>query len=291
MLTTQTLGDRLESTAHPPFPMTKVRAILLGFLFVTVIGALDLAAGFRISLFVLNIIPVMFVTWFASPRWGVFFAVLMSVVSLTTDIWLAPSAQIFAHYRYLDIGSDFAATLLLVYMQHRLRKAYDQAMHSSRTDALTGCLNKSGFVEELVVEIERSKRYGHPMSLIYVDCDNFKTVNDTLGHQAGDAVLADIGRVLRKRIRSVDSAGRLGGDEFAVLLRESSAEAALSLAQQIKLALDRGMHAHQRPVSFSIGAAAFDKPPHNADAALKAADAVMYEVKKHGKDDVRVRRC
>lgn len=115
-------------------------------------------------------------------------------------------------------------------------------------------------------------------------------VNDSLGHQEGDALLAEVGRVLRKRIRSADSAGRLGGDEFSVLLSESGIDAAQRLAVQIKYALDRTVHGRW-PVSFSIGVVGFERPPETTAAALDAFDAARYEVKRHAKNDIRVQRA
>lgn len=271
--------------------MTKARAILIGFLFVTIVGAMDFAAGHGVSLFVLQIIPVMFVTWFVNLGWGIFFAVLMTVMAAVTNVYLAPVPSSSVYYRSLDIGSDFRGTLFLVFMQQMLRQSFERMQRSSRTDALTGCLNKGGFTEQLQSEIDRSRRYRHPLALIYFDCDNFKAVNDAHGHHTGDALLATVGRILRKRIRSVDSAARLGGDEFAVLLRENDGDAALKVAGQIKRALDEAMRDRRWPVTFSIGVAGFKHPPVHASDALKEADALMYAVKKHGKDGILMRHC
>lgn len=272
-----------------PFTITRERTVLLGFLGVSLVGAMDAALGFEISLIILHIVPVLFVTWFAGPAWGVFFAVLMAIISVMTIAFASPEAE-HPLYRYLDLGSDFGATLLLVFMLARLRTSYDLMARQSKSDVLTGCLNRRGFGEQLQLEIDRTRRYGHAFSLVYFDCDNFKTVNDTQGHHAGDALLAEIGRVLRTGMRAVDAAARLGGDEFAVLLRESDADAALHAVDSLKRELDEAMRKHGWPVSFSIGIAGFDRPPADADKALSLADALMYEVKRLGKNNVLVRR-
>lgn len=271
------------------FSMPKQRAILLGLLGVAVVFALDAAVGFEVNLLVLHIIPVLFVTWFATVRWGVFFAALITFISAIIAAYIAPPLP-HPSYRYLDVGSDFLAMLLLVYMQWEVRKSYVQIMRQSRTDALTGCLNKVGFYEQLQAEIDRHERYRRPFSLVYFDCDNFKTVNDTLGHHVGDLLLAEIGRVVRDKLRAVDSVGRLGGDEFAALLIETEAAAAQRAAEHIKQALDAEMTARDWPVGFSIGIASFETPPANASDALQMADTLMYEVKKHGKNGMRMQR-
>lgn len=224
-----------------------------------------------------------------TETWGAFFAFLMTGITALTILNAAPPPTNLV-YRFLDLLSDLVATLLLIFMQSRLRQAYDTVCRQSKTDALTGCLNKAGFHEQLQAEVDRHKRYRHGFSLAYFDCDNFKQVNDTLGHQTGDALLAEIGRVLHVDLRAVDSAGRLGGDEFAVLLRESGAEAAEHAAHAMKQRLDQAMSARRWPVGFSIGIACFENAPEDADRALAAADAVMYEVKKNGKNGMRAQR-
>ncbi|HZW22700.1 MAG TPA: GGDEF domain-containing protein [Noviherbaspirillum sp.] len=251
-------------------------------------AVLDAAAGFEISLLIVHIIPVLIVTWFAGARWGYFFAALMATISALTIADAAPFLSNLA-YRYLDLVSDFAAISVMVYVQAKLRESYDVVRRQSKTDALTGCLNKAGFREQLQTEIDRHRRYDHPFSLAYFDCDNFKQVNDTLGHHAGDLLLAEIGRVLRAELRNVDAVGRLGGDEFAVLLRETAADAAEHAASFMKRGLDTAMRQHDWPVGFSIGIVCFNESPQDADKALAAADAVMYEVKRQGKNGILLR--
>lgn len=272
----------------PTLHLAPDRAILAGFLGTGLVAVLDAAVGFEISLMIVHIIPVLVVTWSAGDRWGYFFAALMAVITALT---IADAVQLLGNltYRYLDLVSDFAATLVMVYVQAKLRQSYDVVRRQSKTDALTGCLNKVGFREQLQGEIVRHRRYDHMFSLAYFDCDNFKQVNDTLGHHAGDLLLAEIGRVLRAELRNVDVVGRLGGDEFAVLLRETAADAAQQAAGFMKRRLDTAMRQHDWPVGFSIGIVCFKESPQDADEALAAADAVMYEVKRQGKNGILLR--
>lgn len=271
------------------FNPTKERTILLGFLGFALVAAMDAALGFEVSLLVLHVIPVLFVTWYATPAWGVFFAVLMAVESGLGAVFLMPAATE-PLWRYLDLASDFVAMLLLVWMQSKLRHSYDQIKRQSKSDALTGCLNKAGFSEQLQAEIDRSRRYRHVFSLIYFDCDDFKSVNDSMGHHAGDMLLSEVGSLMKTYLREVDSVGRLGGDEFAALLPESDAEAAQIAVEAMKRALDEQMLEHGWQVSFSMGIATFDTPPESAAKALQTADTLMYEVKKSGKNAFRMQR-
>jgi diguanylate cyclase (GGDEF)-like protein len=272
-----------------PMVLTEERVLLLGFAGVLLVSVLDWIVGFEISLLILHLFPILLVTWFASLRRGIFFSVL-TVVASALAIAHAPSGTTSLYYRYLDLCSDFAAMLVLVFMQSRLRTMYERMQHQSTSDNLTQCLNRLGFTEQLQTEIDRNRRYGHPFSLVYFDCDNFKVVNDTHGHQAGDAVLAEVGRLLRSELRAADAAGRLGGDEFAVLLPETDADSARRAVEFMKRTLDTAMRTHRWPVGFSIGIASFDNAPENAPQALSIADALMYEVKKHGKGGMRIQR-
>lgn len=259
------------------------RAICLGVIGVALVAAIDAALGYEVNLVALHLVPVLLVTWYASPRWGLFLLVLMTLIAVLVRFYIAPPA-VRPLYRYLDLVSDFLAAVVLIWVQARLRAAYRTVRHQSRTDALTGTLNRSGFHEQLRAEVARQKRYGHAFSLLYLDVDDFKCVNDTQGHQAGDALLAEIGRCLHARLRRTDSAGRLGGDEFVVLLRETDLKAAERTAAQLKQELERTACGHRWPVGFSIGAVCFSRPPQDADEALRLADALMYEAKKGGKN-------
>lgn len=264
------------------------RAISLGVLGVLLVAAADAALGFEVSLVALHMLPVLLVTWYASPRWGLFILVLTTLLGILSNLYVAPPA-VTPLYRYLDLASDFAAMAILIFVLSRLRDAYRSAKRQARIDTLSGCLNRSGFHEQLQAEVGRQKRYGRVFSLLYLDVDDFRAVNDRQGHQAGDALLAELGRSLRARLRSTDSAGRLGGDQFGILLREADSKAAEQAAAQLKQELERTARGHHWPVGFSIGVLCFSRPPVDADEALRMADALMSEAKKGGKSILCVR--
>lgn len=275
------------ATGSSVITTSESRAISLGVIGVALVAAADLALGYEISLVALHMVPVLVVTWYASARWGMFILVLMTIVTVLMELNLAP-APAKPMLRYLDLASDFAAMAVLVFVQSRLRQAYRTVQRQSRTDALTGCLNRSGFHEQLQAEVGRQKRYGQPFALAYLDVDDFKALNDSQGHHAGDALLVQTGRALRARLRHTDSAGRLGGDEFAVLLRGADQDSAAAIARELKQELDRTARGHRWSVGFSIGIVCFTRPPQDADDALRLADQLMYQAKKGGKNALRV---
>jgi diguanylate cyclase (GGDEF)-like protein len=158
----------------------------------------------------------------------------------------------------------------------------------ARTDMLTGLANRRAFYEALQAERARTARYGRPMTLVYLDLDNFKRVNDTLGHAVGDDLLACVADLLRRTLRASDTVGRLGGDEFALLLPETTAQAAEALLQKLGSVLMDTMQAKQWPVTFSMGAAAFLDNPASVEEMIRTADELMYSVKKSGKNRISV---
>lgn len=163
---------------------------------------------------------------------------------------------------------------------------HEDTLALSRTDPLTGLLNRRGFYLEATRRMARLGRSPHPASLLYIDLDNFKLVNDTHGHQAGDTVLLELSRILHDNSRSGDLIARLGGDEFVMWLDGATdatavwrAEAILDQCRSlVALSGDPG-----RPLGVSLGLAAYDpNRPEGAEELLARADAAMYRVKRRG---------
>jgi len=170
------------------------------------------------------------------------------------------------------------------------RKSFEsQLQFLADHDPLTGLFNRRRFVQELDLEIKLMRRDGHPSSLLMLDLDGLKQVNDTMGHQVGDALVRQTAELLRDRLRETDSVGRLGGDEFAVLLRGSRVNEAASVAQDlIERFRDREQVAPDEPVrpTISIGLTSLRRNFTGADEAVGAADRAMYEAKRTGGDRV-----
>jgi len=162
----------------------------------------------------------------------------------------------------------------------------------SRTDGLTGLLNRAAFMTDLDQCLARAMVRETPGVLIYLDLDNFKPVNDVLGHDQGDAVLRRIADVLRGMSRRHDLVARLGGDEFAIWLDDAAGEAGCAKAQSICAALERMRDfsaSAEQPLGGSIGVAVY--APDNGedvDALIKRADVAMYRAKRAGKNDWRL---
>jgi len=164
-------------------------------------------------------------------------------------------------------------------------------LSQAATDSLTGLANRWSFDEELALEWRRAHRIGEPLSLVLLDLDNFKQVNDTYGHLAGDAVLRTIGESLRAGVRHVDLAARYGGEEFVVLAPGSDVQGAVQLAKRLRATINKQSillpDGSRLTVTASFGIATKDDLD-SAEELIAAADEALYEAKRAGKDRVVV---
>ena len=179
-----------------------------------------------------------------------------------------------------------AASLNRVHRERHERLLVKMIEELATTDGLTGCVVHRVFYERLGEEIARSLRHGHPLSLMLIDVDAFKSVNDTYGHVVGDHILAAIGHVLGAHARASDVIGRMGGDEFAVLMPQTEAPAAMTLAGRIRSAVSETTEV---PVTLSIGVSGLDRSTPTTERMMDDADFALYQVKGAGRDGVAVR--
>jgi diguanylate cyclase (GGDEF)-like protein len=146
------------------------------------------------------------------------------------------------------------------------------------TDPLTGILNRRGFTTVAQRELERAQRYGHPLALAFVDVRGLKVVNDTRGHQAGDALLKEVAALLRESSRSHDIVARIGGDELAVMLTEQGADGMAAVMRRVRSAIpaSRAALGFDHDWDLTIGMAVYPKDGHSVEALLAAADRRLY---------------
>jgi diguanylate cyclase (GGDEF)-like protein len=179
-------------------------------------------------------------------------------------------------------------------------RMYASVSRMAATDGLTGLSNHRSFFETVEKELGRSRRYGHPLSVIMADIDNFKDFNDTYGHPQGDKVLSEIAKVIRDSVRSVDTPARYGGEEFAVLLPETSlgtSEDIAGSAMQVAERMRKAVEAHEfegRPghrdvrLTISLGIAAHPAHASELSALVNAADEALYRAKDFGRNRVEL---
>jgi diguanylate cyclase (GGDEF)-like protein len=164
----------------------------------------------------------------------------------------------------------------------------DRVKKAAWRDGLTGLSNRRFFEERVVEEIKRAQRYGQPLSMLMIDLDHFKNVNDEFGHLLGDEVLRQISVIFLRQLRKVDHVCRYGGEEFAVILPATTLAAAIAVAEKLRRTVE--MHHFPgvpRPVTVSIGVAIFPSYGSSRDDLVRPADQSLYEAKQLGRNRVQ----
>lgn len=252
---------------------------------VGVIGWFDVYTGpdYGMSLFYLA--PVGLTAWHVGLRASVGLAIVAAILWYSSELLTHSGVS-------LEVASWNGFTRLVIYMgsaitlallradRTRMRELLALAESSARTDSLTGLANSRAFYERLHDEIPRLQRYDRPVTIAYVDVDNFKRVNDRFGHARGDEVLKEIAGVLRSTVRASDLAARLGGDEFALAMWDTAGDHARAFEERLAAALapllerypDTGLGASVGWATLRAGATV-DDVVHAADEAMYAAKA------------------
>ncbi len=253
---------------------------------VLVISVLDYSTGYEMSFTVFYYLPVGFAAWFIGRNAGIGLS-LVSAVSWQATNKLAGEVLSSPLIYVWNTGVRIVAFSILAILLHELRVALAHEQNLSRTDSLTGIMNRRAFYEVLAKELLRARRYEHPLAIAYIDLDNFKAINDQFGHSTGDSLLRTVADTLERALRDVDTLARLGGDEFAILLPNTDSMGAKKALAKIRGRLQQAMDRAGWPVTFSIGAVACPATSTTEDA-LQKVDEVMYNVKKTGKNAVQV---
>ena len=168
---------------------------------------------------------------------------------------------------------------------------YQQVQRLAITDTLTGSLTRRHFLWRCQEEIKRSQKFGYPFSLLMLDIDHFKEINDHYGHLVGDVVLVEVVKCIKKNIREIDSLSRYGGEEFCVLLAETKKPEAKFAAERIRQAVENEMitaYDERVSVTVSIGIASFPEDSQELNTLIDKADTALYQAKQAGRNRVEV---
>ena len=252
---------------------------ILFFLMIPFVGLVDYWTGPAITFALIYLIPVSAIAWLNNRR-----ATIVLASSLTVMTWIVVdyfssrfSLSILAYS--WNFFSRLTILLIVTTMLSALKQSLLDAHHLSRRDPLTNALNNRGFMELAEREVYRSTRSGHALTIAFLDVDDFKTINDTFGHSAGDRLLIAIVESLHLHTRKSDLVGRVGGDEFVILLPDTGQDAAKSTMNNIRKIMMEEADKLNFPVTFSIGVLTCIQPPASVDAMIGIADKLMYQVK------------
>ncbi len=267
-------------------PNKNVRVMIVCVVGVLLIAAVDYATGIEARVYPLYYLPIALGAWQISTRIGVLFATLSTALWLFAMSMAGPgwSVEIYAVNVVTQAVSFFLVSLLVSNISIRLQKEREL----SQTDGLTGLKNARSFREFGEFAVSSAQRTGRPFTLAYLDLDNFKKLNDTLGHEVGDQALKVVGSALTAQTRKSDIVARMGGDEFVVFLPDTPEAAATSLLERLAVSVGKDMQEHGWPITVSIGANVFLEIPDSLAIAIERADAVMYRAKRAGKNRVLV---
>jgi diguanylate cyclase (GGDEF)-like protein len=263
-----------------------------------VIAGLVAAATFVLDLFMptgvaggIPYVAVVLLGGFSRVRNGATLSAALATVLTVLGHWLSPEGGlpiwIEASNRALAVIVFWVTAVLIV-----RRNTAEEALRTlATTDSLTGAMTRGHFLELSEREFARSRRYHHPLSVVILDIDHFKRVNDRYGHAAGDAVLTALAENCRERLRTVDLFGRIGGEEFAVTMPETSLALAARAADRLRASLasiripvDGGSVA----LTVSIGVVGLYEGDADFDALLVRADKALYAAKEAGRDRIEV---
>jgi len=280
-----TVGQALLDTATPE--RSNLGALASSVAILITIAVIDYFVGYEVHLTAIYVVPIFLATWNVGRTAGLALAVASAVLSVGGDVLAGEHYSTFVvPWVMLALWVSMFSVFVLVLTQ--LKRALRREQELARVDALTTVANRRHFVELASAELSRAKRHGRPMTVAYLDLDNFKLVNDRLGHEMGDELLRTVATAMRTRLRVTDSIGRMGGDEFAICLPETAEQAGQTVLAELRRQVLEALPEACRFVTLTVGAVTFSVPPMSVEVLLRRADQVLYAAKRDGKNQVKV---
>ncbi len=264
---------------QPPF-----FSAILSLLLVLLLATVDHLIPSELNLSIVYAVPILMGSWFAGVNFGSFIAMTSAILWLSSEISQFHGGNPWLPYWNMSVSLGFF--MMINHLLAALKAGYEREKRLARTDGLTGVTNRRYFYELLQAECLRSRRYRYPLTVAYIDVDNFKTVNDRFGHATGDLLLSLISQCMLKQVRSIDVVARLGGDEFALMLPQTGPQEARIVLPRVQQQLMQIVQEHQWPISFSMGVATFIRLPKTVKEVVDHSDTLMYHVKTHGKNRI-----
>lgn len=253
---------------------------------VLILGIIDYFTGIELSISFFYLIPITMVAWTGGRNPGLVFSVAGAATWLISNSLSGEEhSNIFIGVWNTLIRFGFFATVAILLAE--LRHALEEERVLANTDPLTGALNRRSFndiVEKKMITAEVNRR---PYTMVYIDLDNFKTVNERLGFAVGDLVLKLVVNTIQTYIRNTDFLARLGDDEFAILLTDTDQENAKLIVERLQFSLIDEMKSKEWDVTFSIGVLTVMNMPESVDKLIRLTDTLMYKVKATGRNAIR----
>jgi diguanylate cyclase (GGDEF)-like protein len=237
-----------------------------------------------LSLFYL--FPIGLSTWYGGKWLGVIMSLTSALSWLAADILMLNSFSSIV-IPFLNETFRLIVFLAVTYIIFKLKYALESHKEMAGIDPLTSVANRRAFFDLAILELNKARRNQTPISVLYMDIDNFKHINDHFGHHIGDRLLRSVAKTIKNNIREIDVIARFGGDEFGILLAETGSGPAVLVTRKLKKKLMELVQHNGWPVTFSTGVVTFEITPAGVDEMIDAADAQMYLAKQNGKNRTR----
>jgi diguanylate cyclase (GGDEF)-like protein len=263
----------------PAFAILGVSIVLL-----VGIGLLDRLVGADIGLSLFYVGPIALTTWYIGRRVGMAYCFLAAAIWFWAELYALNSNAL--PISLWNTGLRLAIFLIITVLLSALQTAYEQEYQLAHTDGLTGVMNWRSLQEALQVELARRERYRYPITLAFLDVDNFKQVNDNYGHGRGDTLLQEVAYLMVQGIRSSDVLGRAGGDEFIIIMPHTNQAQAQQVLPRLHHDLMQMVQTFHMPIGFSIGVVTYDQLSATAEEMISTADQLMYQAKAGGKNQI-----
>jgi diguanylate cyclase (GGDEF)-like protein len=265
--------------------LSKSVVIVITLVSTVVVAGLDYLTGFEVSFAFFYLIPISLTAWLVSRRDGIIVSFISAIAWLIANN-LAGERIANPIIPFWNAATRFGFFLVVTLLLSKLRQLLESERLIARTDFLTGAPNRRVFFDVAATAIAQAHQNQQPFTMVYIDLDNFKAVNDKFGHNVGDTVLQTVANMIGENIRATDIAARLGGDEFAMLLLGAGSETAQSIVSRLHRIMLMEMGVNQWPVTFSIGVLTFLESPRSVNEMIERADELVYDIKARGKNGI-----
>ena len=262
--------------------MRSIVIVATSVLLSAALGVVNYLVGAELAFSVFYLLPISLATWYVNRRGGLVVALASALNWFLVD-HLSGTVYSRDFVPYWNSGVRFVFFVIFVTLLGEIRGQLDLARELALIDPVTGAANNRKFFVLAEQALARAFRSNAPLTIAYIDLDDFKAVNDRYGHQAGDEVLSLVVDVIKREVRQSDLVARLGGDEFAVLLSETGQEESDVVIRRVRWAIESDLAARGREVTISVGVVTFVRPPASTKEMIAAADRLMYRVKSEGK--------
>jgi len=254
----------------------------IAFASILVLGFMDYYTGNEFHFLIFYLVPILFATLRAGKLYGYLLSIIGAATSETAFL-LAVGKKVFTPLTCWNILAQSVLFMVFVLLVHAVRTSQRHEKNAAREDGLTGLLNARGLGEVLAKEIERSRRFAHPLSIAHVACENFGQVRGKIGAALSDGVLRLVAECMQATLRGTDAVARAYDDEFVAVLTETDEKAALLAMEKLESRLAEVITQHYPELIFSIGIVSFAQCRHGHQEALDLADMALYEARRLGR--------